>query len=336
MGALYYPTPNVVLDEGGSEAIKITGGTTVSPVATVTVVGNLDIQGALTSVQSTTLQVDDKNIELAVSDTPSDATADGGGITLKGTTDKTISWDYATAKWHFNQGLHIEGTVTINSGRMAVGYPAGTSVVKEFMVAGAALVANNHGFVQYDAAGNIGTVVNLDSNDRLNLGDVNHVDQLRLNVAGRSFNWPTVYGTNGQALLTDGAGNLSWGTVSSSGGGTYLAGSGLTLSSGNVFSINYSSHSETISSGTPDVVVSQTALFYLINVTTSGGTLTLPSATSFGAGTLITVKNISTTNAFTLKTNGGMLDSIAANVGTEIVSKEAVGLFCDGTNFHMV
>ena len=56
----------------------------------LTITGNLTVQGTTTTIESTTLKVEDKNIELAVVDTPSDTTADGGGITLKGATDKTI------------------------------------------------------------------------------------------------------------------------------------------------------------------------------------------------------------------------------------------------------
>ena len=47
------------------------------------VVGNIDISGTTTTIDTTTLTVEDKNIELGASAAPSDATADGGGITLK-------------------------------------------------------------------------------------------------------------------------------------------------------------------------------------------------------------------------------------------------------------
>ena len=50
--------------------------------------GNLTVNGTTTTVNSTTLTVDDKNIELGSVDTPTNMSADGGGITLKGTTDK--------------------------------------------------------------------------------------------------------------------------------------------------------------------------------------------------------------------------------------------------------
>ena len=69
----------------------------------ITITGNLTVNGATTTVNSTTVSVDDKNMELAATASPSDSTADGGGITLKGTTDKTIVWENDTNQWNVNQ-----------------------------------------------------------------------------------------------------------------------------------------------------------------------------------------------------------------------------------------
>lgn len=61
--------------------------------------GNLTVHGSQTVINSTTISVDDKNIEIGSVASPTDATADGGGITLKGTTDKTINWLAAVSAW---------------------------------------------------------------------------------------------------------------------------------------------------------------------------------------------------------------------------------------------
>lgn len=71
------------------------------------ITGNLTVDGTTTSVNSTTLQVDDKNIELGTVDTPTDITADGGGITLRGDTDKTLTWLNATSNWTSNQSFNL-------------------------------------------------------------------------------------------------------------------------------------------------------------------------------------------------------------------------------------
>ena len=95
-----------------------------SPTFTGTVTcSDLTVNGTTTTINSTTLTVDDKNIELGSVTTPSDVTADGGGITLKGGTDKTLNWVDATDAWtsseHFNlltgKAYYINGTSVLNA-----------------------------------------------------------------------------------------------------------------------------------------------------------------------------------------------------------------------------
>ena len=82
-----------------------TSETTVNDNLTVT--GDLTVNGTTITANATTITVDDKNIELGSVASPSDATADGGGITLKGASDKTIIWDNANDNWTSNQHLNI-------------------------------------------------------------------------------------------------------------------------------------------------------------------------------------------------------------------------------------
>jgi len=75
------------------------------------------------------LVVEDKNIIIGDVATPSDITADGGGITLKGDTDKTLNWIDATDAWtsseDFNlvsgKSYEINGTVVVNSTSLGTG-----------------------------------------------------------------------------------------------------------------------------------------------------------------------------------------------------------------------
>ena len=91
--------------------------------ADLTLSGDLTVNGTTTTINSTTLAVDDKNIVIGDVATPSDATADGGGITLKGATDKTFNWVDATDSWtsseHINlasgKDLKVNGTAVISS-----------------------------------------------------------------------------------------------------------------------------------------------------------------------------------------------------------------------------
>ena len=65
------------------------------------------IAGTTTTVDVATVTVDDKNVEINAVASPTDANADGGGLTLKGSTDKTIAWTDSTDAWHFNQGINV-------------------------------------------------------------------------------------------------------------------------------------------------------------------------------------------------------------------------------------
>lgn len=73
---------------------------------TVQIKGNLQVDGTQTTINSTTLTVDDKNIVLADGAT-TDAAADGGGITLKGATDKTFNWVDSTDAWTSSEHINI-------------------------------------------------------------------------------------------------------------------------------------------------------------------------------------------------------------------------------------
>ena len=65
--------------------------------------GNLTVGGATKTVEQVTVEIKDKNRELGATAAPTDTTADGGGITRKGTTDKTIVWENDTNQWNVNQ-----------------------------------------------------------------------------------------------------------------------------------------------------------------------------------------------------------------------------------------
>ena len=91
--------------------IDVPGTLDVTGAATfdnnVIIQGDLTVNGTETIINTQTLDVEDKNIVIGKVTTPSDVTADGGGITLKGTTDKTISWIDATDAWTFSEHVNI-------------------------------------------------------------------------------------------------------------------------------------------------------------------------------------------------------------------------------------
>ena len=84
----------------------VTSGATASSqtiAGNVTVGGNFTVQGTQTTIDSQTLSVEDSNIGIGTTTTPSNATADGGGITIFGGQDgdKTLKWVSSTDRWTF-------------------------------------------------------------------------------------------------------------------------------------------------------------------------------------------------------------------------------------------
>lgn len=90
--------------------------------------GNLTVQGTTTTINSTTLSVNDKNIVLA--DSAVDATAaDGAGLTVGGDiysgTKATILYDGSTDRWDFNKGVELNDSI----GGVSI-YFAGTKITE--------------------------------------------------------------------------------------------------------------------------------------------------------------------------------------------------------------
>jgi hypothetical protein len=96
-------------DTGSTTNVNIgsAAGGTVTINKDLTVSGDLVVNGSTTTVNSTTITVDDKNIELGSTASPTDAGADGGGITLKGATDKTLNWVDATDSWTSSENIDL-------------------------------------------------------------------------------------------------------------------------------------------------------------------------------------------------------------------------------------
>jgi len=115
-GALISGTANeiTVTYDDSAGTLVLSQPTDVTIGNDLVVTGDLTVNGTTTTVNSTTMTVDDKNLELGSVAVPSDTTANGGGITLKGATDKTIVWTNATDSWDFNQSVNLASSTTLN------------------------------------------------------------------------------------------------------------------------------------------------------------------------------------------------------------------------------
>jgi len=93
---------------------------TIDPAAhgdnsgTVVIAGNLQVDGTTTTINSTTVNVDDLNIQLATG-AANAAAANGAGITVDGAS-ATITYDGTNDEWDFNKDVNVTGTLTALGG----------------------------------------------------------------------------------------------------------------------------------------------------------------------------------------------------------------------------
>lgn len=94
-------TPNATLHVAGSGIFN----------GNVSITGDLTVVGTQTIMNTVMLAIQDKNIELASSSTGwyTDMLIEGGGITLKGTTDKTILYNNSSTSWKSNINYDLIG-----------------------------------------------------------------------------------------------------------------------------------------------------------------------------------------------------------------------------------
>jgi len=119
----------IAVSNSGVGAVTISLPANVTVSNNLTVSGDLTVQGNTVTLNTATLTVEDKNVVLANVATPTDITADGAGITIKGATDKTLNWVDATDAWtsseHFNlasaKAYYVNGTSVLSSTTLGSG-----------------------------------------------------------------------------------------------------------------------------------------------------------------------------------------------------------------------
>jgi hypothetical protein len=132
----------VISDETGTGALVFANTPTlVTPnigAATGTSLvlsGDLTVNGTTTTINSTEITVDDKNLTLGSVASPTDAGADGGGLTLKGASDKTFNWIDATGSWTSSEHINLASTKVLKI--------AGTEVLSATQYTGNAATVTN-------------------------------------------------------------------------------------------------------------------------------------------------------------------------------------------------
>lgn len=102
--------------ESAARNIKLYDGILTSEVkvgGNLVVDGDLTVNGTTSTINTSTVSVEDKNIELANTDVPTDAFADGGGITLKGDSDHELIWTLSSRAWNSTEHINLVGSTSV-------------------------------------------------------------------------------------------------------------------------------------------------------------------------------------------------------------------------------
>ena len=115
----------------GSGGINLTGSSTLGDV---TINGNLSVDGTTTTIDTVNLVVEDKNIGIGTTTSASNATADGGGITIFGGAggDKTWTWERGSGSFVYSDPNKFKGV--IETVAAATTYNSGNNLVLEMDV----------------------------------------------------------------------------------------------------------------------------------------------------------------------------------------------------------
>lgn len=146
---------NVITARLRSDSLQLLNGTSLSVAGDATITGNLTVDGTTTTLNTATLDVEDKNITLNYGSGDTSATADGAGITIQdavdASTNATILWDGTNDEFDFSHTINVTGN--INGSRFIQTGTSGNSFY------GAQFTRSGGGITSPDLWGSNGTLV---------------------------------------------------------------------------------------------------------------------------------------------------------------------------------
>jgi hypothetical protein len=271
----YGITDAITSATAASTYLPLTGGTISSDLI---VTGNLTVNGTTTTINSTTITVDDKNIELGSITSPTDTTADGGGITLKGTIDKTFNWINATDAWTSSENFDvatgktykINGTDVLTSTQvLGKSLPSGTIIG----TTDSQTLTNK----TIDAVSN--TISNIPNSSLTNSSITINGSSVSLGGSVSITGLPSQSTNNGKFLTTDGT-TASWSSISLSSNVTGTlpttnGGTGITsYATGDILYASATNTLSKLSAGANTYVLTMSSGVPTWSAPTGGGTVT--------------------------------------------------------------
>lgn len=179
---------------GTLSSLAVSGSATIGTDLTVT--GNLTVNGTTTTINSTIVAVDDIAIELGSVAAPNDTTANGGGIILKGATDKTFTWSSGTSSWASSENLSIA------SG-------------KTFKINGSDVLTSTQVLGKTPGGTSAGDIATIDATQTLTNKTISGASNTITNIAN-SATTATSANTASAIVARDASGNFSAGTITAS------------------------------------------------------------------------------------------------------------------------
>ena len=274
----------------------------------LTLSGDLTVNGTTTTLNTATLQIEDKNLILNYGSGDTSSTADGAGITIQdavsSSTDATLLWDASNDRFDLSHPLTIVNndttdtlllTSTEDSSTAAPvitlkrnsSSPADADYLGQLKFKGEndadqevvyakvtakiqdASDGSEDGLIEFmNKKGGSNTIT-----ARLRSDSFQLLNNTNLVVAGLTY--PTSDGTNGQAIVTDGSGNLSFSTISGGGGGTVTeAFKNILVSGQSNIVADSATDSLTFSAGS-NITLTTNASTDTITIAASGGEITV-------------------------------------------------------------
>ena len=357
-------TFNNVTVDGTLTSDDITS-TNISIAGNATVTGNLTVSGTTTSINTATLDVEDKNITLNYGSGDTSSTANGAGITIQdaesSSVDATILWDSTNDQFDFSHPITITNNSTSSDALLLESTEASSSAAPILAFkrhSGSPADADYLGQLKFKGENDADqdvvyakiTAKIQDASDgsedgiiefanrkagsntitaRLRSDSLQLLNNTSLVVAGLTY--PTSDGTNGQAIVTDGSGNLSFSTISGGGGGTVTeAFKNILVSGQSNIVADSATDSLTFSAGS-NITLTTNASTDTITIAASGGEVTVQeegSSLSTAATTLnfvgagVTASGSGATKTITVPKQN-LFETIAVSGQSDIVADSA-------------